>query len=343
VNPTGGPAETAAALPQGLAVREATASDNDSLIALELESPLDTALGEETYDRSPDFFACHRHKPDYRVVIAEWDGRAVGVMTGVIHEPLIQGKPRKLMYVQQARVHRAYHGRRVAWALANDLFAWAGSRGAEGPYYLIAPDNKPSLAFVERGGGRWPTDVTLISFEASGAEAAPPPNVGAEHVDNVVGLINATHAGEDFFEPLTAASLAARLGKDKNYRIADIHGIFEDGTLLAVAGLWDKGATTERRHRDRATGVLTRSRSAYVVDWGWAPGREDAFAALLRGLAATVRRLDRSGLMICEPSQGKVPEPGIPAHRSAVALFTPSLAPPDPGSIHGLCVDMLYV
>ena len=77
--------------PPGLTVREATAEDNDALISLELESPLLVGDIEETFDRSPAFFACHRVKPDCRIVLAEMEGRAVGVMAGVIQTPVIQG------------------------------------------------------------------------------------------------------------------------------------------------------------------------------------------------------------------------------------------------------------
>src|SRR3972149_1220254 len=52
-------ARTRSALPR-LVVREATAEDNDSLIALELQSPLLIGDREESFDPSPDFFARRR-------------------------------------------------------------------------------------------------------------------------------------------------------------------------------------------------------------------------------------------------------------------------------------------
>jgi len=298
---------------------------------------------EETYDRSPDFFACQRLLPDHRVVLAEVAGRVAGAMVGVVQEPLIQGQPRRLVYIRQARVHPDFHGRRVAWLLANDLFAWAAERGAKGPYYLIAPGNRPSMAFVERGGGRWPLEVTLLEFDVSAAQGGPAERIPAERLSEAVALVNATHAGQDFFEPLTAESLAARLNRDGQYSIENLYGVFEAGALVAVAGLWDKGATTEQIHIDRSTGATTRSRGAMVADWGWASGREEAFAALLRSLAAEARALGRSSLMICEPSPGALPDPSLPAHGLALGLFTPALQPPPAASIRGLYVDLLYV
>ena len=336
--------------PPGLTVREATAEDNDALISLELESPLLVGDVEETFDRSPDFFASHRVLPDHRIVLAEVAGRVAGAMVGVVHTPIIQGQPQRLVYIRQARVHPDFHSRRVAWLLANDLFAWARARGARGPYYLILPENRRSLAFVERGGGRWPVDVALLEFDVSKAPGRKAQRVPEKRLREAVSLINATHDGEDFFEPLALESLAARLGRDGGYGIDNLYGVFEGRSLVAVAGLWDKGATTEQIHVDRTTGVTARSRSAAVADWGWAPGRREAFAELLRCLAAEARRLGRSTLTICEPSPGlpaakagALPDPGLPGHRVAVSLFTPALQPPPAGSIRGLYVDMLYV
>jgi len=329
--------------PPRLIVREATVGDNDSLIALELQSPLRIGDIEETFDRSPDFFACHRVLADHCVVLGEIAGRVAGVMVGMLHTPVIEGRPHPLVYIRQARVHPDFHGRRVAWLLANDLFAWAAARGAEGPYYLIAPENKPSLSFVERGGGRWPVDVTLSEFDVSEAPGGRAERVPEARLEEAVALVNTTHAGVDFFEPLTLESVTARLNRDGRYSINDFYGIFEGEALVAVGGLWDKGATTEQVHVDRTTGVTARSRGAAVVDWGWASGRRDAFRELLRCLAAEARALGRSTLTICEPSPGTLPDPGLPAHRFTVSLFTPAMQPPAAESIRGLFADMLYL
>lgn len=328
--------------PPGLIVREAAPVDSASLIALELRSPVLIGDVEEFFDRSPDFFANHRVQGEHRVVLGELDGSVVGVMAGVIHEPVIQARPHRLVYIHRARVDPAFHHRGVAWALSNDLFAWGKTRGAEGPYYLIAPENERSIAFGGRAGRRWPVDVMLLDFAVSEAQGRPPERIAENQLSEAVGLVNRTHAGEDFFEPLTLESLAKRLSRDGLYSIDNLYGIFERGALIAVAGLWDNGATTERIRVERTAGVTARSRGAAVVDWGWAPGQTEAFAELLRCLAVEARALGRSTLTICEPSVGALPDAGLPRRRWAAALFTPTIEPPPAESIRGLYVDLLY-
>ncbi len=334
---------TPPAVAPGLIVREATPGDNGALIALELQSPLLVGGIEETYDRSPDSFAFHRVQPDPRVVLAELGGRVIGVMAGVVHTPVILGQPRRLVYIHQARVHPDFHHKGAAWAMASELFAWSRGLGAEGPYYLIAPGNEQSIAFGGRAGRRWPVDLTLLEFDVSEAQRDRVQGVPEERLAEAAELVNRTHAGVDLFEPLTPDSLAGRLRRDPLYSASSYYGVTEGDTLVAAAGFWDRGQTVERRHLDRTTGEMTRSRGAVVVDWGWAPGREAAFAGLLRSLAAKARALARSALTICEPSAGAIPECGLPARRGTVCLFTPAMDPPPAESVRGLFFDLLYL
>jgi GNAT superfamily N-acetyltransferase len=330
----------AAMQPTEVTVRTATATDNDAVIALELRSALVLGDVEELFDRSPDAMACCRVHDGCRVIVAEMEGRVVGLMAGVVFRPEIQGQRRTLVYIHRARVDPDYHHRGVAMALSTDLFAWSAKHGCEGPCYAIAPENATSLSFVERGGGRWPRDLAMLDIDVSEAAPRTAEPITEEHLPAAVDLINAAHAGEDFFEPLTLDSLRGRLTRDPLYSIANLRGVFDGGTLVAVAGLLDKGSHTARIRIDRATSKETRTRSAAVADWGYAPGREDAFTELLACLAAETRALGRTSLTICEPRPGSLALE-LPHRRSAVSLFTPSLPPPAGAAIRGLYFDLL--
>src|SRR3972149_1865787 len=142
--------------PPGLAVRDAGPEDNEALIALELESPL--RLGETllSFDRSPDFFRRHRLQPEHHLVVGEMEGSLVGVTAAAVHDVRIQGHSHRLAYIHHGRVHPSVRRRGVGGALVVEGTRWARERGAEGPYWLIAPTNEVSIAFSGRIGGRWP-------------------------------------------------------------------------------------------------------------------------------------------------------------------------------------------
>ena len=323
-----------------VSVRPATTADNDAIISLELRSALVLGDFEELFDRSPDALACCRIQDGCRVIVAALEGRVVGLMAGVVFRPLIQGQRRTLVYIHRARVDPEFRHHGVAMALSSALFAWSAERGAEGPCYAIAPGNTTSLSFVERGGGRWPRDLALLDIEVTQATPGTAMPIAEERLPEAVDLINTTHTGEDFFEPLTVDSLRARLSRDRAYGLANLRGVFAGGALIAVAGLLDKGAYTERIRIDRASGRETRSRSAAVVDWGYAPGRQGQFAELLDCLAADARALGRATLTICEPRPDSFSS-SLPYRRGAVSLFTPSMKPPATETIGGLYFDLL--
>jgi GNAT superfamily N-acetyltransferase len=323
-----------------VSVRPATAADSDAIISLELRSALVLGDVEELFDRSPDALACCRIQDGCRVIVAEMGGRVVGLMAGVVFRPLIEGQRRTLVHIHRARVDPVFRHHGVAMALSGALFSWSAERGAEGPCYAIAPGNATSLSFVERGGGRWPRNLALLDIDVSQATPGAAEPIAEKQLPEAVDLINATHAGENFFEPLTVDSLRARLSRDRAYGLANLRGLFAGGALIAVAGVLDKGANTERIRIDRASGRETRSRSAAVVDWGYAPGRQGQFVELLDCLAADARALDRTTLTICEPQANSF-SPGSPCKRGTVSLFTPSMKPPAVEAIGGLYFDLL--
>lgn len=342
-------------VPPGLTIRDACPEDNDALIVLERESPLLLGPAELTFDRSPDFFASGRLQAEHRIAVGEMDGRIVGVVAAAIHSPQLQGQRRRLAYIHHGRIHPSAQRRGVGAALAGWLVDWAREQGAEGPYWLIAPENQRSMAFGSRIGGRWPRDVVFREYDLSNLGDASPAegNAGAtarprrlppERLPEVPALVNLTHRREDLFEPLTAESLAARLSRDPDqYDGRRLYGIVEDWKLVAVAGLWDSGASSEAIRRDGVTGAVRRTRSVAVLDWGYAPGRRDAFAVLLRSLAAEARALGRNALTISEPAPEVLPDIGLPSRVWTVALFTPTVPPPPLESVRGIFADMVYV
>jgi GNAT superfamily N-acetyltransferase len=319
-------------------VRTATPEDNDAIIALELRSALVLGEAEEVFDRSPDAFACCRIQDGCRVIVGELEGLVVGLLAGVMFRPTLLGRQRSLVYIHRARVDPEYQGRGVGMALSTELFRWCAEGGGEGPCYAIAPGNAPSLTFVERGGGRWPRDLSLVDIDVSKAARATAQRLSEQHHGEAVDLINGTHHGEDFFEPLTLDSLRGRLTRDAAYTPNSLRSVFDGIRLVAVGGVIDKGLYTERIRVDRGTGEEKRTRGAAVVDWGYAPGHDDAFAELLGALAVDARTLGRTSLTVCEPGTGAI-TPVLPHRRSAIALFTPSLGAPE--SVDGLYFDLL--
>jgi GNAT superfamily N-acetyltransferase len=334
-------------IPEGLAIRDAHPDDNDALIALERETPLLLGNDELVFDRSPDFFARHRLHDAHRVVVAVLDGEIVGVEAAAVHEMHIGGVTRRMTYINHSRIRPDAQGRGVAAAVSAELMAWGRDRGAHGPYWYIHPANERSIRFGGRGGGRWPADAAFRTFDVSAADGPAAAPLDALRVRQAIALINGTHDRHELFAPHSPASFSRRLTRDpRQYGVRHLRAVVGRGRLLAVAGIWDSGRCIARIRRDASTGATTSTRTASVVDWGYAAGERDAFRDLLRGLAYEARCLARTGLLICAAEDDQALFDVLPSDGWRLSLFTPTVTAPQTAAqtaSRPLFADLIYV
>jgi GNAT superfamily N-acetyltransferase len=284
----------------GFSVREATAADNEALLELERSAPLDLGDVEITMDRSPDYFASLSLQEDARVMVAEEGGRLVGVCAAARHCAPLAGRPRALLYIEKGRTLPGYRRRRVSsiliWALVE---SWA-KRGAriDSAYWLISADNQASLTAVRRGGALpWPAEVHLVDLPTDTPRPeVPAVRLGPGRAQEVVALLNRTHAGKELYAPYTEERLHARLGRTPEYGWQSWWGIEgSGGRLVAVAGLLDLGRWWLTKWRVKASGEESTSSTASVFDFGYAEGGERQMMELidhLLGIAASWGRDD---------------------------------------------------
>jgi GNAT superfamily N-acetyltransferase len=300
--------------------RQASRADNDALCDLERRTPLLLGGSWIVFDRA-EFFDQHDLQEDAVVWLAEEAGRVIGACAGAVHRAPLAGQERLLLYMHHERVDPARQRRGIGGALTTCIADHFRDRGLrpDVSYYYIAPGNAPSRAYAERSGARpWPLRAhhvlipTALASEPSGA----PRRVGAGPIFDIVRLINETHAGKDLFRPYEQVDFGQRLARSRHYGWGDVYGRYADGRLVAVAGIWDRGATYasrltpavvegQGRHAPaRAEPVEARaapsgpSRSWVVADWGHARGAETEIVALLAGLLPLGRAAGRDSLVL---------------------------------------------
>ena len=332
-------------------VREATAADNEALLELERSSPLDLGDVELTMDRSPDYFASLCLQEDARVMVAEEGGRLVGVCAAARHCVPLLGRPRALLYIQKGRVLAKFRRRRVSsvliWALVE---SWSvRGKPIDSAYWLISADNSASLTAVRRGGALpWPKAVHLVDLptETGGRTEVPALRLGPERAQEVVALLNRTHAGKELFEPYTEERLQARLGRTPDYGWQNWWGIEGGaGRLAAVAGLLDLGRWWRMTRRVKASGEETKSSAAAVFDFGYAEGAEEQMVELLHHLLGIAASWGRDDLSIhLDPQDGLYPF--LPATARVGAdfrLFATGLAVPSAEEMGHIYLDPVYL
>jgi hypothetical protein len=332
-------------------IREATAADNEALLELERSSPLDLGDVELSMDRSPDYFASLSLQEDARVMVAEKNGRLVGVCAAARHCVPLVGTPRALLYIEKGRVLPEFRQRRVSsvlvWAL---MESWTKKGDSvDAAYWLISADNTTSLTAVRRGGAfPWPTAVHLVDLHtgAGPQRDVPVVRLGPDRAQQVVGLLNRTHAGKELFAPYTVERLQARLGRSPDYGWQNWWGIEgNDGRLTAVAGLLDLGRWWRMTRRVKASGEETTSSAAAVFDFGYAQGGEQQMVDLLRHLLEIAASWGRDDLSIhLDPQEGLYAFLPTTARVGAdFRFFVSGIAAPPAHEIGHVYLDPVYL
>jgi hypothetical protein len=132
--------------------------------------------------------------------------------------------------------------------------------------------------------------------------------VRPDDLPRCVELINRTHAGLDLFRPYTAEFLESHLedpswGPKPSFWSPVFgwsdYAVVEDatGTVVACAGLWDRGRDIREVWSNEQTGEQRRIEATALLDWGYAPGRADAMGALLQSFIERTALLGRTHLL----------------------------------------------
>jgi ribosomal protein S18 acetylase RimI-like enzyme len=290
-------------------IREATLEDNDALIELERQSFLD--LGDHTlaFDRSPNFFAHQQMQEHSRVLVAEEGGRLVAVVAGAWHDVLIERRRRRLLYIHQGRTLTEYRRRHIASDLVIQSFLLAREQGVERPYWLISPDNDVSLAFNRQiEVEAWPVNGRMDGFDVASrrSHGKDVGAVGPADLQEVVSLLNETHLGREMFLPYTPESLQRRLQMTPDYTWRQWRGCRHNGVLVAAAGIWDYNRSLRIIVEDKSSGTAHVSAPAYVLDYGYQEGADEAMLGVFMSLMGVAARSDRNELWIALPTERRL-------------------------------------
>ena len=319
-------------------IREASTADAAALAAVERNSPL--VLGDSmlAIDRGADYFAAARLMGQTTVIVAEVAGRVVGAFCGVAHPVMLGGERRMMLYIHHARILPVFQDRGIGKKLGT-AFAEKYRGIADSHYWYISRANAHSQAFARRAQNRWTFGPTLIGIETA-AFTGPHAGRPATPADApaIVAMLNAAHAGEEMFLPYTEVSLAERLDRDpEQYGWSNVWL-----TGRAVVGVWPEGDSITVRRTDRE-GIVSESRGAAVLDFGYLPGGEDDLVAVLGAWCAwlTVRGMTELSIF-SSPGCRHWPllkDLGTP---TPFDFWTASIPQPVEAATRGLHVDHVY-
>lgn len=324
-------------------IREATPADNQALIDLERRAPLLIDNSQLIVDRSPNFFARRELQEHACVLVAEKDGSIAGVIAGAWHETLIGDHDVRALYIHHERVPAEYQRSGIGIVLAATLVErWVDH--VDLVYWYVFPENRVSRTSVSNLlPSPWPTGPALQRFfleehKSVGSDLVP---AQPDQAGELARLINRAHAGRDLFLPYTREALAARLSRSASYGWRQVFVRERAGRPVAMAGLWDLGATLKEVHIDEA-GVESVSRPAVILDYGYAEGAEAEMAGLLEDLGSLAAAWGRQELwMSVDPGSPLYPLLEDRPHASRPLLGL-NMRGPVPGGSGPPYLDFVY-
>ncbi|MGD0119428.1 MAG: hypothetical protein ABSD30_15280 [Candidatus Binatus sp.] len=319
--------------------REATPADAAVLADIERRCPIVLNDGVTmTIDRGDDYFAFTRLMDDFLVVLGFVDGKPAGVNVAARHTVRVAGHDYRIDAYAHLRI-LPEHQKKGLWGAINRVFDEKYPEGSsDGSTAYPSVDNAPMLRGFA-GAPKW--SVHQIRAQLACAPLAGPQTgrrATPRDASRIVEILNATHARDEMYLPYTVESFSARVERSpRDYSCERV--LMTD---RAVVGVWPAGDTVRFIIESKDSGV--ESRRGLALDWGFLPGAEDEFEALLRAQCGwlAARGLDRLSVFTSEASAGYERVRALASELERYVVISFGIPEPPDAGTRGLYVDPIY-
>jgi hypothetical protein len=317
--------------------REATLADAAVLADIERRCPIVLSDGVTmTIERGDDYFAFTRLMDDFVVALGFVDGKPAGVNVAALHTVRVAGQDYRIHAFAHLRI-LPEHQKKGLWGAINRVFDEKYPEGFGSTAYPSV-DNAAMLRGFARAP-RWSKHQIRAQLPCASLAG---PQIGRpatpRDAARVVEILNATHERDEWYLPYTVESFTARVERSprdycwERVRITD----------RAVVGVWPAGDTV--RFIIESKGTRVKSRRGLALDWGFLPGAEDEFEALIRAQCGWLhgRGLDRLSLFTSEGSAGFERVRAMASELERYVVISFGIPEPPGAASRGLYVDPIY-
>jgi hypothetical protein len=317
--------------------REATLADAAVLADIERRCPIVLSDGVTmTIDRGDDYFGYTRLMDDFLVAIGFVDGKPAGVNVAALHTVRAGGRDHRIQAFAHLRI-LPEHQKKGLWGAITRVFDEKYTEEFGSTAY-VSVDNAAMLRGFA-GAPRWSMHqirAQLLCASLAGPQVGRPAT--PRDAPRIVEILNATHERDEMYLPYTIESFTARVERSpRDYSWDRVRM-----TERAVVGVWPAGDTV--RFIIESKGNRVESRRGLVLDWGFLPGAEDEFEALLRAQCGWLndRGLDRLSLFTSEASAGYERVRALASELERYVVISFGIPEPPGAATRGLYVDPIY-
>jgi hypothetical protein len=297
--------------------REATMADAAVLADIERRCPI--VLGDGvtmTIERGDDYFAFTRLMDNFLAAVGFVDGKPAGVNVAALHTVRVAARDYRIHAFAHLRI-LPEHQKKGLWGAINRVFDEKYPEGSsDGSTAYPSVDNAAMLRGFA-GAPRWSTHQIRAQL--------PCASLAGPQVD-------------EMYLPYTVDSFSARVERSpRDYCWERVRM-----TDRAVVGVWPAGDTV--RFIIESKGERTESRRGLALDWGFLPGAEDEFEAIIRAQCGWLsdRGLDRLSLFTSEASAGYERVRALASELERFVVISHGIPEPAGAASRGLYVDPIY-
>jgi hypothetical protein len=324
-----------------LQVQSREATDADAAVLADIERRCPIVLSDDItmiIDRGDDYFAFTRLMEEFTVALGFVDGKPAGVNVAAPHTVRVGGLDYRLHAYAHLRI-LPEHQKKGLWGAINRVMDAKYPEGSYDGSTAYPSVNNTAMLKGFAGAPRWSMHQIRAQFLCASLAG---PRIGraanSSDASRIVEILNATHQHEEMFQPYTLESFTARMERSpKDYSWANL--LMTDG---AVIGVWPAGDSV--RFIIETKGNRIESRRGLALDWGFLPGTEDDFEALLRAQCGwlSARGLDRLSFFTSEGSPGYSRVRDLAAELERYVLISFGVPEPPGAAARGVYVDPIY-
>jgi hypothetical protein len=319
--------------------REATIADAAVLAEIERRCPI--VLGDGTtmtIERGDDYFAFTRLMDNFLVALGFVDGKPAGVNVAALHTVRVGGRDYRIHAFAHLRI-LPEHQKKGLWGAINRVFDEKyPEESVDGSTAYPSVDNAAMLRGFA-GAPRWSTHQIRAQLPCASLAG---PQIGRpatpRDAPRIVEILNATYESDEMYLPYTVESFTARVERSpRDYCWERVRM-----TDRAVVGVWPAGDTV--RFIIESKGNRIESRRGLALDWGFLPGAENEFEALLRAQCGWLRDrgLDRLSVFTSEASAGYDSVRALASELERYVVISFGIPEPPGAASRGLYVDPIY-
>jgi ribosomal protein S18 acetylase RimI-like enzyme len=224
-----------------VSIRPFEEHDNAALLEIEKFCPQGNIQYAWGADRSPDIIARYKLYDNWKVLVAEDDGKIAGWIGWTIKRGLIKEEP--YVYLAEIMVYPHFRRKGIATRLVKEVEKNAHEIGSNYVYCYIFEPNDASRALFRKLGYSHMEDIKSHALsvykKAEVAQNFVIERINRTDIRDAVSLINNYYAGRPHFMPYTPESLESHINGIPAYGLENFWVVKENSKMVACAGLWD--------------------------------------------------------------------------------------------------------